>query len=113
MRSIGATFARLGLIGLTFLSLLLGAGAAYAQSKSLHIAMANSFVTGRSQTVIDIATDDFKVVLRATTGFEGDLSAKLDAFEIADKLDKKQLDFGIFHAHEFAWIQQKHQDLQP
>src|SRR5207253_276700 len=34
------------------------------------------------------------------------------AFEIAAKLDKQQLDFGILYAHEFAWVQKKHPNLQ-
>jgi ABC-type phosphate/phosphonate transport system substrate-binding protein len=63
--------------------------------------------------VVGIASDDFKKVLKQTTGLSGELTTKLGPFEIADKLDKRQLDFGIFHAHEFAWVQKKHADLEP
>src|SRR5204862_4324723 len=78
------------------------------QPKSIHIAMAHSFVVGKSEAVVNIAKDDFKNVLKVTTGFDGDLTTALNAFEVADKLDKKQIDFGIFHGHEFAWVQSKH-----
>jgi ABC-type phosphate/phosphonate transport system substrate-binding protein len=83
------------------------------QPKSLHLALAKSFAVDKADTIINIAADDFKKVLKETTGFDGDLTTKLSAFEIADKLDKKQIDLGIFYAHEFAWVQAKHADLQP
>jgi ABC-type phosphate/phosphonate transport system substrate-binding protein len=75
--------------------------------------MVHSFVVGKSEAIVNIARDDFQNVLKITTGFDGDLTTKLNAFEIADKLDKKQIDFGIFHAHEFAWVRTKHADLAP
>lgn len=84
-----------------------------AQPKPIQIAMAKTFVTDRAESIIGIASDDFKKVLKSTTGLDGELTTKLGPFEIADRLDKKLLDFGIFHAHEFAWVQKKHPDLEP
>jgi len=89
------------------------AATAAAQGRPIQIGMAKSFTTDKAQSVVEIAADDFKKVLKTTTGLEGDVSTKFDAFDVADKLDKKALDFGIFHAHELAWVQKKHQDLVP
>jgi ABC-type phosphate/phosphonate transport system substrate-binding protein len=82
-------------------------------AKSLHIAMAKSFFADRGDTIKGIAADDFKSLLKATTGFDGELTTKLDPAQIADQLEKKQIDFGIFHAHELAWVQKNHPDLVP
>jgi ABC-type phosphate/phosphonate transport system substrate-binding protein len=82
-------------------------------SRPLHFALSSSFVTGKADTILKIASDDFREVLKATTGLDGDLTSKLNTFEIAEKLNAKQIDFGIFHAHEFAWLQKKHPDLEP
>ena len=83
------------------------------QDKALKIGMAKSFLNDKAKSVIDIASEDFKKVLTKTTGLAGDLTSSHGALEVAEKLAKNQLDVGIFHAHEFAWAQQKHKDLQP
>lgn len=83
------------------------------QTKPMQIGMAKTFFNDRSKTVIAITADDFKAVLKKTTGLNGELISTYEAFEVAQKLNAKQLDFGIFHAHEFAGAQKKYPDLQP
>jgi ABC-type phosphate/phosphonate transport system substrate-binding protein len=109
MRGFGIT--RTILIGL--LAVLPTAGMALAQPKTVQLGMSKTFFTDRSKGTIDVATDDFKEVLKETTNLEGDLHSQLGPMEIADKLSAKQLDFGVFHAHEFAWVQKKYPDLVP
>ncbi|MBI1829927.1 MAG: PhnD/SsuA/transferrin family substrate-binding protein [Planctomycetes bacterium] len=89
------------------------AGDADAQPKAIRIGMAKTFIAERPKSFVEIATDEFKDVLKKTTGLAGDLDSKSEPFALADKLDGKQFDFGIFHAHEFAWVQKKHPDLEP
>lgn len=97
-----------------FLGLFSFAGAsAFAQSKSIQIGMAKSFLEEKPKGHVDIATKDFKDVLKQSSGLEGVVNAKLTAAEIADRLDKKELDIGILYAHELAWVRKKHPDLQP
>src|SRR5438067_2352852 len=91
---------------------LIGADANY-QPKPLQIGMAKSFLTEQPKSFVDVAADDFMDVMKKTTGLEGQVATKHTAIEVADKLSKKQLDFGIFHGHEFAWVQKKHPDFQP
>lgn len=83
------------------------------QPRAIHISMARSFFIDRADVIGTIVADDFKTLLKSTTGLDGDLATTFNAFEIADRLDKKQADFGIFHAYELAWVQSKHADLQP
>lgn len=84
-----------------------------AQPKPLQISMAKSFLHDQPQIFIDIAVSEFKVVMKNTTTLDGDLLTKDSAMDVAEKLNEKQLDFGILHAHEFAWAQKKYPDLRP
>jgi ABC-type phosphate/phosphonate transport system substrate-binding protein len=95
-------------------SLLAFVGAeAASQAKPLQIGMAKSFLYERTKGFVEIAMDDFKDVMKTSTGMDGVLNTKFGPGEIAEKLESKQLDLGIFHAHEFAWVQKKYPDLQP
>jgi ABC-type phosphate/phosphonate transport system substrate-binding protein len=86
---------------------------ANAQAKPLRIAIAKSFLVDQPKGVAEIATDDFKSVMKKATDLDGNITSKLTSTEIADKLAAKQLDFGIFHAHEFAWAQKKYPEIKP
>lgn len=105
--------ASIKLLALATLGLAALANICRAQDASVHFALAHSFTAGKADTLLKIASDDFKQVLKTTTGLEGDLTTKLNAFEIADKLEAKQIDFGILHAHEFAWLTKKNANLEP
>ncbi len=99
---------------LTFLSLMaMPSAEVAAQPKPLQIGMAKSFLAEQPKGFVDIAADDFKDVMKKTTGLDGVLDSKFDAFMAAARLDGKQLDLAILHAHEFAWVQKKHPALQP
>jgi ABC-type phosphate/phosphonate transport system substrate-binding protein len=75
--------------------------------------MAKSFMHERPKALVDIATNEFKDLLKKTTGLQGEMFSKFTAGEIAEKLQAKQLDFGVFYGHEFAWAQKKCPDLIP
>jgi len=80
--------------------------------KPIQIGISNTFFQGRPKVFVQIAADDLKELL-AMTGLNGEFVAKDGAMEVAEKLHAKQLDFGILHAHEFAWVLQKYPDLKP
>ncbi|MBI2806553.1 MAG: PhnD/SsuA/transferrin family substrate-binding protein [Planctomycetes bacterium] len=79
----------------------------------IRIGMTSAFFVDQTQGVVKIATNDFKEVLKQTTGLRGELTSKDDVFAVVQKLQNKALDFGIVHAHEFAWVRKKHPDLHP
>jgi len=97
---------------LAILVATLPSAAATSQTKPIRIGIAKTFLVDQPKSIAEIAEDDFKDVLKKTTGLDGELASKYSATEIADKLGRKQLDFGIFHAHEYAWLQKKHPDLR-
>lgn len=83
------------------------------QAKPLQIGIAKTFLVDQPKGIVDVAEDDFKTVLKKTTGLDGELVSKFGGAEVAEKLNAKQIDFGIFHAHEFAAIQSKYSDFRP
>ncbi len=84
-----------------------------AQAKPVQLGMAKTFLEGQPKSFVEIATDDFKDVMKKTTGLAGDLNARLGPLDVAEKLNAKEFDFGILHAHEFAWVQKKYPDIRP
>ena len=95
-----------------FAAFLFSAGIAQ-EPRAIHIALAKSFLNEQPKAVQQIAADDLQTLIKKTTGLAGDLTTKLTAADIAAKLDEKKIDFGIFHAYEFAWAQKKNPKLEP
>jgi ABC-type phosphate/phosphonate transport system substrate-binding protein len=83
------------------------------KSKALQVGVAKSFFTDRPKSYVDIASDEFKDVMKKTTGLNGEFVIKDGPLRVAEKLDAKQIDLGVLHAFEFAWVQKKHPDLAP
>jgi ABC-type phosphate/phosphonate transport system substrate-binding protein len=91
-------------------------GASTAQQKDpspLKLGMAKSFFNDLHELVIQIATEPFTPLMKKTTGLDGVLSYKEDAFGTAAQLDNNELQFGVFHGHEFAWVQKQYPSLKP
>jgi ABC-type phosphate/phosphonate transport system substrate-binding protein len=107
------TQASLSRLGFAMVIAALPSAAADGQAKPIQIGIAKTFLVDQPKSIVEIAADDFKDVLKKTTGLDGELAANFGAAEIADKLDRKELDFGILHGHEYAWMQKKHPDLRP
>jgi ABC-type phosphate/phosphonate transport system substrate-binding protein len=105
-------FARSSIVGLVAALAVIFADAAN-QDKPIRIGMPNTFLYEKSQGFVEIITNDFKEVMKQTSGLTGELIPKYGPLEVAEKLNNKQMDFGIFHAHELAWVQKKYPDLQP
>lgn len=108
------TPARLLLVTLAALAAAYPIGTDAAQQpKSFQVGMARSFFEDSPKILENIAAEDFQRVMKKTTGLDGRLHSKDDAFEVAAKLMAKELGVGIFFGHEFAWVQEKHPDLKP
>lgn len=81
--------------------------------KPIQISMARSFFHDQPSVFVDLAAFEFKEVMKNATGLKGEVHVNYAANEIAQKINDRQLDFGILYAHEFAWVQKKYPDLQP
>ncbi len=94
-------------------ALSMPAAAQPAKDAPVQIGLVKQFFNDVPETLVNIATQPFADLMKMTTGYEGKLSYKYDAFEIARKLDKGELHIGVFHGHEFAWLQKQYPKLQP
>jgi ABC-type phosphate/phosphonate transport system substrate-binding protein len=82
-------------------------------TRPMQIGMAKSFFNDVSETIINIVVEPFGDLMKQTTSLDGRLNPNYSAFEVADKLDKNEMQFGVFHGHELAWIMKKYPTLQP
>ena len=79
----------------------------------IRIGMAKTFFNDVPAIFVGIVTEPFGKLLNQTTGLNGNLLTDDDAFDLAHKLEAKQMQFGVFHGHEFAWVQKKYPKLTP
>lgn len=79
----------------------------------VRVGMARTFFHDLAEPLIEIATKPFGIVMREASGIEGRLVTIAEPNVVVQKLRAKQLDFGVFHSFEFAWLRQKHVELKP
>jgi ABC-type phosphate/phosphonate transport system substrate-binding protein len=82
-------------------------------AEPLKIGMVKTFFHDLPDVVVKIVTEPFGELMKQTTGLDGALSIGADAFGAAAQLNADQLQFGVFHGHEFAWVQMKYPNLKP
>jgi ABC-type phosphate/phosphonate transport system substrate-binding protein len=89
-------------------------GATPAQENApVKLGMVKAFFTDLPDPVVGLLAKEFGGLLKATTGLNGTLAHNDDAFATAAKLDKGELQFAVFHGHEFAWMQAKYPKFKP
>ncbi len=79
----------------------------------LKVGMAKTFFNDLPPVIIGLVTEPFPALMKACTGLDGKLLYDDDAFETAKKLDANEMQVGVFHGHEFAWIQKKYPKFMP
>jgi len=79
----------------------------------IQIGLVKQFFNDVPAVQIEIVIEPFGGLMKDATGLDGKLSYADDAFEVARKLDRGDFQIGVFHGHEFAWLQKKYPKLQP
>jgi len=80
---------------------------------TVRIGMVRTFFHDVPKPLIGFATEPFIKVMRDTTGLNGALVIGADPCAVARDLNANKLQLGVFHGHEFAWVQQKFPQLMP
>ncbi len=111
---------RSNLAGFAFLCAALGfalssptASAQPAKNTQLNIGMVKTFFNDLPAALVDLGGKIFTDSMKTVTGLQGTLTTNEQAFDVAQKLDNGQLQLGVFHGHEFAWVQKKYPQLTP
>jgi ABC-type phosphate/phosphonate transport system substrate-binding protein len=89
------------------------AGGDSPRGDSLRFGMVRTFFNDVPPPLYRFVTDPFSTIMRETTGLCGELIVGGDAFAVARQLCEGKFQLAVFHGHEFAWVQQKHPELQP
>ncbi|MBI3822228.1 MAG: PhnD/SsuA/transferrin family substrate-binding protein [Planctomycetes bacterium] len=87
--------------------------AAQGKEAPVRLGMAETFFTDIPPAIVQLVTGPFEPLMKETTGLVGKLSHDESAFKTAAALDAGSLQFGVFHGHEFAWIQKKYPKVKP
>jgi ABC-type phosphate/phosphonate transport system substrate-binding protein len=93
----------------------LGTSAAPAADPSgeLRIGMLSGMFRDQQPKVIQTLAKPFRDLMTKHVGYSGDVEVVDDPFALCDKLKDNKVQLGVFHGFEFAWAQQKCDDLIP
>jgi ABC-type phosphate/phosphonate transport system substrate-binding protein len=80
---------------------------------TIHIGIVSSFYRDQPEENVKTTVTSLKDLMLAQTGFKGDPVKVDDLRQLTDKVAKDEMQLGVFHGHEFAWIHKKQPDLKP
>jgi ABC-type phosphate/phosphonate transport system substrate-binding protein len=72
----------------------------------------NSLFRDTPKTMIQIVAQPLKALMETQTGMSGHLEASAEAQALGKQLQDNQIDLGVFHGFEFAWVREKYPELQ-
>lgn len=94
---------------------VLGTSAAPAAdpSNELKIGMLSGMFRDQQPKVIETLAKPFRDLMAKHVGYSGDVEVVDCPFTLCEKLKENKVQLGVFHGFEFAWAQQKCEDLVP
>jgi ABC-type phosphate/phosphonate transport system substrate-binding protein len=86
---------------------------ARAANKAVKIGLVSTLSRGLPPALVRLVMQPFKSLMEAKTGLTGDVVAGGEPLVLARKLIDDDIQFGVFHGHEFAWAKAKYPKLTP
>jgi phosphonate transport system substrate-binding protein len=84
-----------------------------ADPAELRIGMLSGMFRDQQPKVIQALAKPFRDLMTRHVGYDGDVEVVDDPFALCDKLKENKVQLGVFHGFEFAWAQQRCDDLVP
>lgn len=84
-----------------------------ADPAELKIGMLSGMFRDQQPKVIQAMARPFRDLMTKHVGYNGDVEVVDDPFTLCAKLKENKVQLGVFHGFEFAWAQQKCDDLVP
>jgi len=81
--------------------------------EQVRIGMVNTLFHDIPPPLIEFLGGPFKTLVKEFTGLDSQLKVGGDGYDIAKKLEDKNLDLAVLHGFEFGWAQRKYPDLRP
>jgi ABC-type phosphate/phosphonate transport system substrate-binding protein len=107
----GAAIAAVGL--LTAVALLVAPTADGSEPSSIRIGLVKTLFRDVPELLIPIGLRPMKALMESQTGVNGDLVPAGDCENLARQLKDEELQLGVFHGVEFAWVHQNYPTLKP
>lgn len=104
-----------GWAAMTMLVVAVGVGtpAGAQQPKVIRLGVLGGMFRDVSPPVIQAAATPFRDLFKKQTGLGSVVVVIDDHDTLARKLQAKELELGVFHGFEWAWVREKHPDLIP
>lgn len=80
---------------------------------SLNVGMVKGMFRDVQPALLQVFSRPFRELMLQQSGYTGEITILPDAFQLADSLKNRQCHLGVFHGFEFAWVKQRHPDLEP
>lgn len=84
-----------------------------ADPGQLKIGMLSGMFRDQQPKVVELMGKQFRDLMTKHVGYSGDVEVVDCPFALCDKLKENKVQLGVFHGFEFAWAQQKCDDLVP
>lgn len=84
-----------------------------ADPAELKIGMLSGMFRDQQPKVIQALAKPFRDLMTRHVGYSGDVEVVDDPHTLCDRLKENKVQLGVFHGFEFAWAQQKCDDLLP
>jgi ABC-type phosphate/phosphonate transport system substrate-binding protein len=112
-RRFGWSFIVLGSCLATGLTLLPAGSSQGNVPGSVQIGVVKTLFRDYPENLMSMLTIPLRNLMEAETGVKGQMVLIKDALDLGEKLDKNQVQLGVFHGFEFAWAQEKYPRLRP
>jgi ABC-type phosphate/phosphonate transport system substrate-binding protein len=93
--------------------LVIGLTPARAADPELKIGMLSGMFRDQQPAVIQALAKPFRDLMTKHTGYTGDVEVVDDPHTLTDRLKENKVQLGVYHGFEFAWAQQRCDDLMP
>lgn len=94
---------------------LAGVGTTHAAEPKveLKIGMLSGMFRDQQPAVVQALSKPFRDLMTRHVGYDGDVEVVDDPLALCERLRENKVQLGVFHGFEFAWAQQKCEDLVP
>lgn len=84
-----------------------------AKPETIRLGLLTGMFRDVSPDLIRAASSPFRDLFKRETGLNAEIELIDDCRVLAAKIDDKQVQFGVFHGYEYAWVKDEYPELQP
>ncbi|MCZ2341415.1 MAG: phosphate/phosphite/phosphonate ABC transporter substrate-binding protein [Bacteroidales bacterium] len=82
-------------------------------TNALTVGMVKGMFRDVQPALLKVLSRPFQELMFSKSGYSGDVAILSDAYALADAMQQKKCDLGVFYGFEYAWVKREHPDLVP